>query len=171
MGAWKNKKPMEVCSPSAIAKFVYPMCFAGFHRAETHSMLLETPYHFRGFGSAKCLIAGKPSRVLDAVGCDFGTPTLRLYLFSEDSAAPVAAFSRFYVLWHHELRLDGWEQAKSKGWSRRPRSFPCPSAPKELYHERKFFSTEDRNTTSTSNPNLHISQRKENVFWKKRILY
>jgi len=76
--------------------------------------VLQEPYHFRSFGSAHCLLAGKPSGVPDTVGHDYWHITVSFNLFTECSAVSVAAFSQFYALWQPLLRPDGKGTGKIK---------------------------------------------------------
>ena len=66
--------------------------------------VLREPYHYRSFGSAHGLLAGKPSGVPDTVGYDYWHITVSFNLFTECSAVSVAAFSQFYALWQPLLR-------------------------------------------------------------------
>lgn len=91
-------KPVRVLSSPASSKFVYPLPLAGFRRLQQHYRLLREPYHFRSFGSAQGLLAGKQSGVPNTVGYDCWHITVSLT--SSLSAPPywllhLASLTRF----------------------------------------------------------------------------
>lgn len=130
---WKdrgpNKKPMEDVLHRPLPN-LFTLCgLADFRRAETSRSFYEDTLPLLQFWFCKCLIAGKPSGVLDTVGYAGRTSPWGIDL-NGNSAVSVATFSQFKVLWRHHCGPTVREQAKSKVWSERPRSFPCPQARK-----------------------------------------
>ena len=82
-------------------KFVYPMYLAGFHHLRRNLKLLGVLHHFDGFGSEECHGADEVRR---------------------------AAFNLVFNLSRYQMRAGYFlrELAKTKVWSRGPRSFQCP---------------------------------------------
>nr|DAF84751.1 MAG TPA: hypothetical protein [Siphoviridae sp. ctss15] len=114
--------------PTGQCPNLFTLCpVQAFAACNSLQVLLE-PYHFHSFGSAHGLLAGKPSGVPDTVGYDYWHITVSFNLFTECSAVSVATFSQFNALWHRCCDPTGREQAKSKGWSRKP---PLLKLPKE----------------------------------------
>lgn len=118
----RNRQRLYLCRFNA--KFFYPMYFAGFHHARQSQAFLEILCHFRSFGSATCLIADALQGVHDIVG-HFRLSTMRFNSSLSDSAISVATFDQFILLWCQCYDLIRREQANSKVWSIRPRSFHC----------------------------------------------
>ena len=100
----ENIRPAGALFPPANVQICLPNAPCRLSPPAIALQVLQEPYHFRSFGSAHCLLAGKPSGVPDTVGYDYWHITVSFNLFTECSAVSVAAFSQFYALWQPLLR-------------------------------------------------------------------
>lgn len=122
----ENIRPAGAPFPPANVQICLPFAPCRLSPLAMVLQVLLEPYHFRSFGSAHGLLAGKQSGVPDTVGYDYWHITVSFNLFTECSAVLVAAFSQFNALWHRCCDPTGREQAKSKGWSRKPPPLKLP---------------------------------------------